>query len=243
MIEKRIRARLARSVVYGSLAAGIVVVACDAPAPQMPGESEVEPSVASFDPAAYDRALPEADVQDVPERISCPRIDYPRMLQQAGIQGRVIARFVVGTDGKVVPRSVTIVQSDHRAFEGPAKDMIARCRFTPGKLHGEAVNVAVNMPISFTLSRPDGRSDVRSNSASSSVSHDRNAITVTAGHRVSVTSAMPLLYVVDGLVQEEKPDVDALDIETIGVVQGDAAQRRYGSRARHGVIVITTKKE
>ena len=50
------------------------------------------------------------------------------------------------------------------------------------------------------------------------------------------------LYVVDGIVLEVAPDVDALDIATIEVVKGDSAVALYGERAANGVVVITTRR-
>ena len=59
------------------------------------------------------------------------------------------------------------------------------------------------------------------------------------------TANQPPLYVVNGVVQEQVPQ-DLVDephrIESIEVFRGQAAVDRYGSRAGHGVIVITTKR-
>jgi len=50
------------------------------------------------------------------------------------------------------------------------------------------------------------------------------------------------LYVVDGvIVGHGVIDIDALSIESIEVIKGDAAKQFYGDRAANGVIIITTK--
>jgi bla regulator protein BlaR1 len=53
------------------------------------------------------------------------------------------------------------------------------------------------------------------------------------------------LYKVDG--KEVKKDVvDTLnpdDIESVNVLKGDAAIKKYGEKAKNGVIEITTKKK
>jgi protein TonB len=93
----------------------------------------------------------EAVVDEVPERISCPPVDYPRMMQQANIQGQVLLQFVVETDGHVKDDNIEILSSSHRAFEGPAKDMISKCLFRPGRVRASPVRVLVQMPIVFNL--------------------------------------------------------------------------------------------
>lgn len=52
------------------------------------------------------------------------------------------------------------------------------------------------------------------------------------------------LLVVDGVIQARKTtDLDALDVERVEVLKGDAAASLYGTRARGGVIQVTTKRE
>jgi protein TonB len=53
----------------------------------------------------------EAVVDEVPERISCPPVDYPRMMQQANIEGQVLLQFVVETDGHVKDENIEILSS------------------------------------------------------------------------------------------------------------------------------------
>lgn len=93
----------------------------------------------------------EAVVDEVPERISCPPVEYPRMMQQASIEGQVLLQFVVEVDGHVQGDNIDILQASHRAFEGPARDMISRCLFRPGRVRAKPVRVLVQMPIVFHL--------------------------------------------------------------------------------------------
>lgn len=51
------------------------------------------------------------------------------------------------------------------------------------------------------------------------------------------------LYVVDGvIIGAGAIDIDALDIESIEVIKGEAARKLYGERAADGVVSITTRK-
>ncbi len=87
----------------------------------------------------------ETAVDEVPRRLACPTLEYPRELQQAGIQGSVLLRFVVDTTGSVEPYSVEVLSSTHKAFEEPATTMIRYCRFRPGRVRGRAVRTLVQM--------------------------------------------------------------------------------------------------
>lgn len=102
-------------------------------------------------PVDLTQVFAEAVVDEVPERISCPLPEYPRMMQQANIEGQVLLQFVVETDGHVSPSSIESLSSSHKAFEGPARDMISKCLFRPGRVRASPVRVLVQMPIIFNL--------------------------------------------------------------------------------------------
>lgn len=150
MIPRHIRFRLARSAAYGVVAAGLVFLACETEAPQAlsdgggPGESSVTSAQAA-------QVFDESVLDQVPERLSCPVPAYPALMREARIEGQVLVQFVVETDGTVESSTVEVLNSSHRAFEAPAKDMIARCRFRPGQVDGHPVRTLVQMPIMFRL--------------------------------------------------------------------------------------------
>jgi hypothetical protein len=85
----------------------------------------------------------EAVVDEPPERISSPPLEYPRMMQQAGVEGLVVLQGVVDTTGRVEANSIEVVSSTNRAFEGPAS--------RPGRVRGQAVRVLIQLPIQFNL--------------------------------------------------------------------------------------------
>jgi protein TonB len=74
--------------------------------------------------------------------------DYPAAAKQKGVQGAVVVRVVVGTDGRV---------ETAQAVSGPvllrqaAADAVSRWRFSPTLLSGEAVRVAGVVTVNFTL--------------------------------------------------------------------------------------------
>jgi len=102
-------------------------------------------------PVDLEQVFAEAVVDEVPERISCPPLEYPRMMRQANIEGQVLLQFVVETDGHVKGESIQTLSASHQAFEGPARNLIERCLFRPGRVRARPVRVLVQMPIFFNL--------------------------------------------------------------------------------------------
>ncbi|HUL03732.1 MAG TPA: energy transducer TonB [Gemmatimonadales bacterium] len=96
----------------------------------------------------------EAIVEEKPEILSHPPLQYPELLRTAGMQGRVVIEAIVDTSGRVIPSSVRIVSSTHPGFEQPAKQLITKALFRPGRVHGRAVSVLLSVPVEFTLHGP-----------------------------------------------------------------------------------------
>ncbi len=95
----------------------------------------------------------EAAVDERPERLSGPMPRYPEMLRQAGIEGTVLLEFVIDTSGHVEAELIKVLSSTNRAFEGPARDVIRRSLYRPGRVRGQAVRVLVTQQIGFTIQR------------------------------------------------------------------------------------------
>jgi len=97
-----------------------------------PGNGVSEPSVIS-------RTLPK----------------YPREAAEAGIEGRVVMRGVVQTNGRMTDIAVT--QSVDKRLDDAAMSAVRQWRFAPGKRDGKAVVVRYECDVTFTLQKPDGR--------------------------------------------------------------------------------------
>ncbi len=76
-------------------------------------------------------------------------IAYPRFDREAGVSGRVIVRFIVGTDG--VPGSVEVVRSVSPGLDRAALDAVRQARFTPGIQNGRTVAVRMTLPVTFEI--------------------------------------------------------------------------------------------
>ena len=78
---------------------------------------------------------------------------YPAALRDARIEGRVLARFVVDTTGRVMMESVMIDAADHPAFGEAVVESLRRSRFEPAEYRGRKVPQLVARPFVFVLLR------------------------------------------------------------------------------------------
>jgi len=95
----------------------------------------------------------ESIVDERPERLRTPALDYPELLRQAGTEGVVLIEVIVDSAGVPEPAGLRIVRSDHRAFEAPARRAVLRSVFRPGRVRGRPVRVLVQIPVSFAIRR------------------------------------------------------------------------------------------
>jgi protein TonB len=78
---------------------------------------------------------------------------YPEVLRSSGVEGRVVAEFVVDELGRAEEGSVRFVRSDNQLFEDAVRVALRRMRFIPAEVGGVKVRQLVQMPFVFTLSR------------------------------------------------------------------------------------------
>jgi TonB family protein len=74
---------------------------------------------------------------------------YPRMLQDAGIGGTTMVRYVITPEGRVDPSTVEVVSTTHAQFGEASTKVVEQFAFTPGIYHGKPVYVAIMMPITW----------------------------------------------------------------------------------------------
>ena len=78
---------------------------------------------------------------------------YPPALRAAGIEGRVIAQFIVDSKGKAVLESIRIVSSTNDLFSESVTKAIRQMRFTPARIGNTAVSQVVQQLFVFRLDR------------------------------------------------------------------------------------------
>ncbi|HEX5074841.1 MAG TPA: energy transducer TonB [Gemmatimonadaceae bacterium] len=78
---------------------------------------------------------------------------YPDMLRQAGVEGEVLAQFVVDTTGKAEPGSLKILKSSHDMFVQSVKNALPQMKFIPAEVGGKKVKQLVQQPFTFSISK------------------------------------------------------------------------------------------
>ena len=73
---------------------------------------------------------------------------YPEIARQSGIEGRVVAKVLVGTDGSVIKVGGV---SGPEVFRDEVADKVMNLSFTPALQNGQPVKCWVSVPFSFTL--------------------------------------------------------------------------------------------
>lgn len=79
---------------------------------------------------------------------------YPEIARQSGIEGRVVAKVLVGTNGSVLKVGGI---SGPEVFRDEVSDKVMNLQFTPALQSGQPVKCWVSVPFSFTLSAKDKR--------------------------------------------------------------------------------------
>jgi protein TonB len=78
---------------------------------------------------------------------------YPDMLRSAGIEGTVLAQFVVDTTGRADMSTFKALKSDNDLFTTAVRNALQRMRFLPAEVGGRKVKQLVQQPFQFSLNR------------------------------------------------------------------------------------------
>jgi protein TonB len=78
---------------------------------------------------------------------------YPEVLRASGIEGQVVATFIISAEGRYEEGSLRFVKSDNPLFERAVQVALVRMRFVPAEIGGRKVRQLVEMPFVFTLQR------------------------------------------------------------------------------------------
>ena len=109
-----------------------------------PVPAGVSPPVDDADPFVAVDKLPELEYYKAPR--------YPDLAREAGIEGTVRVKVLIGADGEVL--SVDVLTSDVTAsMERAALTAAQECRFLPGEQGMRPVKAYVIVPFRFSLTR------------------------------------------------------------------------------------------
>jgi len=78
---------------------------------------------------------------------------YPAALRSAGVQGNVLAEFVVDTLGRVELASLRFPELANPLLGDAVREALAQYRFMPGEIAGRKVRTRVAVPFEFRLER------------------------------------------------------------------------------------------
>ncbi|WPU93940.1 TonB family protein [Mucilaginibacter sabulilitoris] len=196
--------------------------------------------------------------QEAFSRFLATNIRYPQAERLKGIQGRVIATFIVEADGSLSDLKIT------RGLSSGLDDESLRVlslspKWKPGVQNGRTVRVHYSVPISFILNydKPGKPAEESTGNAETikgkserilvthSITEDTDKI-IDKSPKIafgrSLTSAEPLYLLDDKVVRRvDMGLLDANNIESINVIKGSSATAIYGNSGRNGVILIKSK--
>lgn len=78
---------------------------------------------------------------------------YPKQLKELGIEGEVLASFVVDTTGRAIMRTFRVHRATHLGFIEAVEAAVARMSFNPAEVGGHKVKQMVQLPFTFTIER------------------------------------------------------------------------------------------
>jgi periplasmic protein TonB len=113
------------------------------------GEEVPDPG-GTFIAAVVDRQAELRNRGDLPRIM---RRLYPSALQDAGVGGRVVVQFVVGSNGRVDMSTVKIMSSSHDGFDSPTREALKEFRFTPARMGDRQVRMLTQLPIVWEVVR------------------------------------------------------------------------------------------
>jgi periplasmic protein TonB len=82
-----------------------------------------------------------------------PSPKYPEVLRSAGVDGQVLAQFVIDTSGRAEPSTFKVIQSTNDAFTNSVKEALPKMRFYPAEVGGHKVKELVQLPFAFNITK------------------------------------------------------------------------------------------
>ena len=116
----------------------------------------------------------------------------------------------------------------------------------PGIQNGKPVRVQYTLPISFNLG--NDKSTPNQGSTGNNLNHVKDSSDVDAKIKNQTVLSMDGfkgLVILDGIPSDKNllNDIDPNTIESMNVLKGESAIKKYGNKGKEGVIEITTKKK
>ncbi len=155
-------------------------------------------------------------------------LNYPAIARVNGIQGTNVIQFIVERDGRLSDLNLVrdIGGGTGEETMKVMRKMQEEYTWTPGYQKGKAVKVLFTLPIKFKLDESD---------TECCENEDDKKI-------LGAQDELRPLFIVDGEEIGIGPfDLNPDQIRTVNVFKGDEATKKYGTKAKHGVVLIETK--
>jgi periplasmic protein TonB len=78
---------------------------------------------------------------------------YPEILKSAGVEGEVLASFVVDTTGRAETASFKVLKTSHELFASAVRNALPNMRFLPAEVGGKKVKQLVQQPFVFAIQK------------------------------------------------------------------------------------------
>ena len=151
-------------------------------------------------------------------------IIYPQEARDANIQGKCFVTFVVDSNGKIKDARVQKSSGNEVLDKESVRVVESMPRWTPGKQNGKNVAVQYTLPIMFRL---QGSPQPKTNK-----------------DMLLLNKESPLL-IINGAVYEGNAgiinNIKEEDIESINVLEEEAATKLYGEKGKYGAIMLELK--
>ena len=95
--------------------------------------------------------LAAAEVDDPAVVVHQPSPRYPPVLQQAGVEGRVLVEFIIDTAGHMEAASLRVLESSNPGFDAAAGETVRHSVFRPARVHGSPVRQRTVQSIVFRI--------------------------------------------------------------------------------------------
>jgi TonB family protein len=156
-----------------------------APKPAVPGSPSL---VAGGSGATYFEFQVERPVMQAPGS-KVPR--FPEILKSAGVEGKVLASFIVDTTGLAVPESFKVLKATHELFAQAVRDAVPAMRFLPAQVGGRPVKQLVEEPFVFAIGGPNVPAKEGSTRPAPGRVHTLGEVIVTVPNPASAPTKIP----------------------------------------------------
>lgn len=146
------RRRTIRTLALAAAATTLIMIACEVQSPESPAAAV--PKAAGPKPVIAKEPYFEFQVeQPVTLATTSVLTHYPDALRRLGIEGEVLAQFVVNTDGRADASTLKVLNKPDPLFVQSVREALPRMMFKPALVGGKAVKQLVQQPFTFSLAK------------------------------------------------------------------------------------------